>query len=390
MTRIHLIVAYVGLILLMAIPSLGQQDFSFLQPVENNKYKKVLKQAKKEGKSVLFIAYSAQTKPNSLLNLEPSPQLQELSKHVLTSIADWNIHTRNELFNRVDIPTNPYYIFMHPDDVILHTSTAINGHDELIAFVGQGLNKRKKYDNLVSMTERGDTKAYKELALTLFTNKEYALAREVLDEWIQLSLPLKEEKDFMFLAAAHQQCKCSDRVDQAMDNYQSELINLIGSNDYYDIRQSYILTNLREAGLLEPFYVWESYDNHLGEKADSLYRLFAIEYFRSVLPDKQVMLDEIYNFLYYYPNTPWEDQKGLFNIAIKSTEHDDDWLLLLDLIEYQILTEDSYSKKDYKSYILHKLGHVDRAIELMSEVEGEALQENADFQPLLFQLINQN
>jgi hypothetical protein len=374
----------------MAIPSLGQQDFSFLQPVENNKYKKVLKQAKKEGKSVLFIAYSAQTKPNSLLNLEPSPQLQELSKHVLTSIADWNIHTRNELFNRVDIPTNPYYIFMHPDDVILHTSTAINGHDELIAFVGQGLNKRKKYDNLVSMTERGDTKAYKELALTLFTNKEYALAREVLDEWIQLSLPLKEEKDFMFLAAAHQQCKCSDRVDQAMDNYQSELINLIGSNDYYDIRQSYILTNLREAGLLEPFYVWESYDNHLGEKADSLYRLFAIEYFRSVLPDKQVMLDEIYNFLYYYPNTPWEDQKGLFNIAIKSTEHDDDWLLLLDLIEYQILTEDSYSKKDYKSYILHKLGHVDRAIELMSEVEGEALQENADFQPLLFQLINQN
>lgn len=390
MTRIHLIVAYVGLILLMAIPSLGQQDFSFLQPVENNKYKKVLKQAKKEGKSVLFIAYSAQTKPNSLLNLEPSPQLQELSKHVLTSIADWNIHTRNELFNRVDIPTNPYYIFMHPDDVILHTSTAINGHDELIAFVGQGLNKRKKYDNLVSMTERGDTKAYKELALTLFTNKEYALAREVLDEWIQLSLPLKEEKDFMFLAAAHQQCKCSDRVDQAMDNYQSELINLIGSNDYYDIRQSYILTNLREVGLLEPFYVWESYDNHLGEKADSLYRLFAIEYFRSVLPDKQVMLDEIYNFLYYYPNTPWEDQKGLFNIAIKSTEHDDDWLLLLDLIEYQILTEDSYSKKDYKSYILHKLGHVDRAIELMSEVEGEALQENADFQPLLFQLINQN
>jgi hypothetical protein len=374
----------------MAIPSLGQQDFSFLQPVENNKYKKVLKQAKKEGKSVLFIAYSAQTKPNSLLNLEPSPQLQELSKHVLTSIADWNIHTRNELFNRVDIPTNPYYIFMHPDDVILHTSTAINGHDELIAFVGQGLNKRKKYDNLVSMTERGDTKAYKELALTLFTNKEYALAREVLDEWIQLSLPLKEEKDFMFLAAAHQQCKCSDRVDQAMDNYQSELINLIGSNDYYDIRQSYILTNLREVGLLEPFYVWESYDNHLGEKADSLYRLFAIEYFRSVLPDKQVMLDEIYNFLYYYPNTPWEDQKGLFNIAIKSTEHDDDWLLLLDLIEYQILTEDSYSKKDYKSYILHKLGHVDRAIELMSEVEGEALQENADFQPLLFQLINQN
>lgn len=390
MTRLQLIIIWSGLILMIAFPALGQQDFSFLQPVQNNKYKKVLKQAKKESKSVLFIAYSAQTKPNSLLDVEPSTQLQEVSKYVVTSITDWNIHTRNELFNRVDIPTNPFYIFMHPDDVILHTSTAITNHDELIAFMGVGLDKRKKYDNLIEMTERGDAKAHQELALTLISNQEYSHAREVLDNWIQLSLPLTDDRDFKFLAASHQQCKCSDRIDQAMQNYESDVIKLIGSKEYYKIRQSYILSNLREVGLLEPFYVWESYDANLGEKADSLYRLFAIEYFRTVLPDNQVMLDEIYNFLYYYPKTPWEDQKALFDIAIKSTKHDDDWLLLLDLIEYQILTEDSYSKKDYKSFILHKLGHIDRAIELMSEVEGEALQENADFQPLLFQLINQN
>lgn len=390
MTRLQLTILWTGLILMIAFPSIGQQDFSFLQPVQNNKYKKVLKQAKKEGKSVLFIAYSAQTKPNSLLDVEPSPQLQEVSKYVVTSIADWNIHTRNELFNRVDIPTNPFYIFMHPSDVVLHTSTAINNHDELIGFIGVGLDKRKKYDNLIEMTERGDAKAHKELALTLISNEEYGHAREVLEDWMELSLPLKNDEDFKFLAAVHNRCKCSDRIDQAMQNYESNIIRLIGSEEYYNIRQSYILNNLREVGLLEPFYVWESYDANLGEKADSLYRLFAIEYFKTVLPDKQVMLDEIYNFLYYYPKTPWEDQKALFDIAIKSTEHEDDWLLLLDLIEYQILTEDSYSKKDYKSFILHKLGHVERAMELMSEVEGEALKENADFQPLLFQIINQN
>ena len=56
MTRLHLTIVSTGLILLMALSSMAQQDFSFLQPVENNKYKKVLKQAKKEGKSVLFIA----------------------------------------------------------------------------------------------------------------------------------------------------------------------------------------------------------------------------------------------------------------------------------------------------------------------------------------------
>ena len=182
MTRLHLTIVSTGLILLMALSSMAQQDFSFLQPVENNKYKKVLKQAKKEGKSVLFIAYSAQTKPNSLLDVEPTDQLRELSRHVITSVADWNIHTRNELFSRVDIPSNPFYIFMHPNDVILHTSTAINNHDELIAFVGQGINKRKRYDNLVEMTDRGDAKAHKELALTLIGNKEYARAREVLNE----------------------------------------------------------------------------------------------------------------------------------------------------------------------------------------------------------------
>ena len=67
MTSLQLTIIWTGLILMIAFPSIGQQDFSFLQPVQNNKYKKVLKQAKKEGKSVLFIAYSAQTKPNSLL-----------------------------------------------------------------------------------------------------------------------------------------------------------------------------------------------------------------------------------------------------------------------------------------------------------------------------------
>ena len=108
------------------------------------------------------------------------------------------------------------------------------------------------------------------------------------------------------------------------------------------------------------------------------------------MPDKQVMLDEIYNYLYYYPNTPWPQQQRLFDIALKNTEHEDDWLLLLDIIEYQILSEETYAKKDYKSYILYKLGNVDRAMELMAEVEGEAILENPDFQPLLFKTINQD
>ena len=142
MTRFKIITVFIGLTWMSALPSIGQQDFSFLQPVENNKYKKVLKQAKKEDKSVLFIAYSAQTKPNSLLNIESTPQLEDLSDHLLTSVADWNIHTRNELFNRVEIPTNPYYIFMHPDDVVLQTSKALNSYEDLIAFVGLGLYKR--------------------------------------------------------------------------------------------------------------------------------------------------------------------------------------------------------------------------------------------------------
>jgi len=369
---------------------MSQQDYQYLQPVENNKYKKVLKQAKKTDKSVLFIAYSSQGKPNSILDIEPTPLLREISEQIITSVADWNIHTRNQLFNRVDIPTNPYYIFMHPDDVVLHTATTLNSYDELVSFIGQGLNKRKKYDNLVEMAEKGNSRAQKELALTMITNKELVRAKEVLDSWLQENLPLKTDEDYKFLAAAHQQCRCSNRMDMAMQNNEDKFVELIGLGNYLDIRQTFILFNLKEVGLMEPFYVWETYDASLGVHADSLYRLFAVEYFRSVLPDKQVMLDEIYNYLYYYPQTPWAEQKKLFDLALKNTEHKDDWLLLLDLIEYQILTEETYAKKDYKSYILYKLGNVDRAMELMSQVEGEAIIENPDFQPLLFKIINQN
>ena len=368
----------------------SQQDFSFLQPVENNKYKRVLKQAKKDNKSVLFIAYSAQSKTNALLDIEPTPQLRELSEQFITTIADWNIHTRNQLFNRVDIPTNPFDIFMHPDDVVLHTASALRTYEDLVSFIGQGLNKRKKYDNLIEMSKKGDSRAQKELSLMLIDNKELVKAAEVLDNWLQENLPLKEDDDYKFLAAAQQKCLCSPRIDMAMQNYEHKMVELIGKTTYLDIRQSYILYNLKEVGLLEPFYVWESYDASLGVHADSLYRLFAVEYFRSVLPDKQVMLDEIYNYLYYYPNTPWPEQQRLFDLALKNTEHKDDWSLLLDLIEYQILSEETYTKKDYKSFILYNLGNVTRAMELMAEVEGEAILEDPDFQPLLYRTLNQN
>ena len=378
------------ILIILGAPLLGQQDFGFLQPTYNSKYKKILKQANKEDKLALFIAYSAQSKPSSLLNLEPTPELLELSQLFITSVADWNIHTRNQLFNRVNIPTNPYFIFMHPDDVVLQTATSISTYEELMTFVGQALNKKKKYDNLVALSDQGNAKAQKELALMLISNQELVRANEVLENWLQTNLPLKNDDDYKFLAAAQQKCRCSNRLDKAMGNYEEKLVGLIGLETYLDIRQSFILNSLKQVGLMEPFYVWESYDASLGIHADSLYRLFAVEYFRTVLPDKQVMLDEIYNYLYYYPNTPWPQQQRLFDIALKNTEHEDDWLLLLDIIEYQILTEETYAKKDYKSYILYQLGNIDRAMELMAEVEGEAILENPDFQPLLFKTINQD
>ena len=370
------------------ISLLGQSDFSMLQPVENNKYKKVLKRAQKEGKLALFIGHSPQSKTNSTFNIADGADLSEINNNYVTAIVDWNKHTRHQLFEKASILTNPYYLVIHPDDVILHTATSIKGYEELLSFVGQGVSKNHKYENLLSLSKTGNAEAQKELALMLIANDEKVKAIDVLEDWLHDNEPLQKDEDIKFLAATHQKCLCSNRMDIAMQQYEDEMARVIGLQNYLNIRQTFILSNLKSAGLMEPFYVWENFDNSLGTHADSLYRLFAIEYFRSVLPDKQVMLDEIYNFLYYYPDTPWESQKILFNLAIISTEHEDDWLLLLDLIEYQILSEPNYSKKDYKSFILFKLGNVERAMALMSEVEGEAIQTDADYQPLLFKLVN--
>ncbi len=383
-------VKYLSLIIfcLSSILLCAQQDFSVLNPVSNNKYKKVLKRAKEQDKMILFVCHTAQS-TNSSIFLAEGEQVAQMADRIITAVVDWNVDTRNKIWQRVEIKSNPYYVFMHYDDVILSTRNAINSEEEMIKFYGEALTRAKKYESLnKQIKENQSTIAYKQLSSFYLANNEKSKAKSTIEDWIQQHEPLRKEEDLEFLAGAHQNCLCSNRMDMVMGQYENEMKRIIGKEAYLNIRQAFILTNLREVGLMEPFYVWEAFDDNLGIHADSLYRLFAIQYFKNILPDQQVMLDEIYNFLYYYPRAPWEIQKELFEAAVKSTKDQEDWTLLLDLIEYQILEDSTYQKRDIKSVILYKMGKKDRAIELMNKVEGEAILIDPDFTPLLFQYMD--
>ena len=137
---------------------------------------------------------------------------------------------------------------------------------------------------------------------------------------------------------------------------------------------------------MDPPTVWERFEAELGIKADSLYRLFAIEYFQTIEPDVDILLDEVYDFLYYYPDTPWEKQDALYSLAIKHTEEKEDFNILLDLISYQVYKDVDFRKLDFRAVILYKLGSTERALRMIQDIHEMAMSEGVNYKSMLYSL----
>ena len=369
-------------LLLLSLISNAQQDFSALAPVDM-KYKKMIKTAKDNDQLMLFVSYNPETVSNSIFLIEDPSKAIKLQEKVITSVLDITEDSRHEVFKRFRIYSNPFYLFLNSDEILLAQGKAINSYDDLITLYGQAIIKDREYVKLKNQIDTNkNSQAQKEMIVFILgTNDESALP-SYIDEWINDNFPFKAPEDFAFMADVAQLCTCSRRVGEAIEIYGNELIKSMGINRYLNLRKNYILKDLRESGYMDPYTVWEAYDRQLGIHADSMYRQFAIEYYQVVEPDQNILLDELYDFLYYYPLTPWEQQDQYFEKAVKFTKSKEDLPLLLDLIEYQIYLEDHYRKQDFKALILYKMGKVDRAIALMNAVESS----NPGYQSMLHQL----
>jgi tetratricopeptide (TPR) repeat protein len=289
---------------------------------------------------------------------------------VISSVVDFFKDDGHDVLKLVNVKTNPTYVLMNRDEVILDQSGSLATVQDLMQFYGRGIRVSLNYDEAKKEIEATKSdESYKKMITLLLNSKNVDLAEEYLEDWMQEKLPLRQPENQEFLAQVAESCVCSDRLAAAFRSQEEQLISSLGAGRYLGIRQAYILKELKRYDLVEPYTVWEVYNEEFGIYADSLFRRFAIEYYQFVEPNKEVLMDEVYDYLYYYPETAWIDQKRMFDLAIKYSEDKADFLLLLDMIEYQLYLGSDHEKLDYKAVIMYKLGNKERAVELMKEVE---------------------
>ena len=356
-------------IILFSSVTYAQQDFSPLKPV-STKYKKLLKEAKESQKLLLFITYSDRAPNNSILLLENSSLLSDLNSKMISSVIDLIKDDGHPVLRTVNISSKPFYVFMNEDEIILGVKNSVITEQDLLQFYGQSIRADAQYRKLKEQLDQQETtESYKEMISLLLNAGNHRIAENYIKDWLQKYIPFNDPKEHEFIRQVASACLCSQQLNAGIKTYEKSLLDSWGLKSYLDIRQAYIMKELKNYDLVDPYIIWEVYTEEFGEYADSLYRRFVIDYYQYVKPDKDILLDEIYDFLYYYPATPWDEQKAMFLTAIKYTQAKNDFLLLLDLLEYQIYQAVSFEKLDLKALILYKLDKKERALELMYEVE---------------------
>lgn len=364
-----LIYLLVSLFTLSGLVLQAQQDFSPLRPIDA-RYKKLLKMAKEEDKLLLFIIHSPQVVNNTILLLDDKAKVEALNEKIITTVLDILKDDNHEVIRRIPLKANPTYVIMNHDEVILDQDDTLSNAEDLIQFYGRAIRVSGDFYQYKKELEVNATdENYRRMIALLLNNKNQDLAEEYIEDWMQELLPLKRESNHEFLAQVAEVCTCSERLNASFAIFEDTLMSSLGRNRYLAIRQAYILKELRRYDLVEPYTVWEVYNEQFGIYADSLFRRFAINYYQFVEPNKEILMDEVYDYLYYYPETAWAEQKLMFDLALKYSAEKDDMLLLLDMIEYQLYLGDDHEKKDIKAVIMYKLGNKERALQLMREVE---------------------
>lgn len=369
----------------------GQNDFRKLNPVDLS-YKRVLKESKNQQLPVLVIAFSGENPTTSVLFFEPSPELDFINTYSIAYQIDWLRKSSHPVFRNASVTGNPSYMMLSSDGTVLSRSTSIENLKELKEFVENGNFLFKTHSDLMVKyaSDKKNPETLKELINFYLHIKNENLAGTVIGQLLDNQKKSINEADTRYLFSVARQCICDYVLWEFLKEKEEEILSFATLDEYLLVKQKYILQDLVDAQLLDPPTVWERFEEELGIKADSLFRLFAIEYFRIVEPNKEILMNEIYDFLYYYPETPWEKQDSFYKMAIDLTSQKEDFQILLDLISYQVYRNRNYRNLDYRAVILYKLGYTDRALGLMQDVQAEALKAGILYKSMLYELSDQN
>ncbi len=366
--------------------SYGQQ--SLLTLVDNGlDYKKAIKLAQEIQKPIVAVLYSPgvpSTTTNSFQNIQ---QTIEDAGCIGISI-DWIKAPRKKPQKNIKITSNPTWAFIHPNEVIIDISYLITDEASLNEFLEKCKTSYNKINaSIEKVSESKKLSTQLEYANLIADTYDKKTAITLLDEIIsgvnKKKISNNALKQIFSLGYKAPYSKNLNKL--ILKDYEKSK-RLVGRDTILYIQERYILQGLNKKGLLEPYYVWERFENETGDGADSLYRIFALGYLSTPPIDEKVLYDEAFDYLQFYPNSEWTFLERLYSIVVPRTSNQEDLEILLDLISYQALREESYPQLDYKAVLLYKLGQKERALSMIQQINTKALEKGVRYKSMLYAL----
>lgn len=367
---------------------LGQQSLYDADP-DNISYKKALKKAAKENRPILAILYSPD-RPSDVSNDFKDLHHTITSSGYIPVVIDWVKAPNKSPQKYVSPITNPAWLIIHHDEVILSAYKSFNSEESLRQVLSAEKETFTKVDEAYQKQSKsrdlGEVLSYAEvISDTYDTHKTAELVEQFLKGVDMRKLNSDVVKKILSMWSEHTP---SRQLNKLVNLNRNKAIELVGKEKVLNIQQAYILHDLKRNGILEPFYVWERYEKELGTDADSSYRIFALSYLMDFPSEREMFYNEMFDYVMLYPNSPWELLDPLYGRIIPQTTKEEDLEILLELVSYQISRESSFKALDYKAYLLYKLDQKERALSMVNDIMADAQSKGINYQSMLRSLKN--
>jgi len=372
--------------LLLSEIGIGQVSLLSLQSNTHN-YKQALKASKASGSPVLVILYAPDQPVRATNKMIEANRIVE-EANVIPVVIDWVKSPNRKPQKYLRAIQNPTWLLIHHDEAIISVADSLFEDRQLVTFLNKGLSLHSKMDKAYQQKENSK-EAEKLFALAKICQEipDKRYTSKVLDDYLKRRDPSKLTNkrlhDIIKMGVA---TPGSKRLDKLIKQERERAIAVSSEDTVLYLQRYFILDDLKKKDLLEPYFVWEKFEKEFGYQADSLYRIFAISYFSSTPASKDMLYNEAFDYINIYPRSPWPYLQQLYKIIVPATTDKKDLDILLDLISFQLFREESHVKLDYKALILYKLGHKERALSMISDVNTMALNKGLKYKSMLYSL----
>ena len=354
----------------------------------NGQYESIIDNAKEQGKPTLLLIYHS---VHLYSQKEQFTQLKDILYRDDMTLGLINLEQDPTVFPLLEsLRLEPkqllgvIWVLMHPDEIQIGFSHSINNDNEAQAFIQSGMTRYLSFQEIYSKNRNPKQRD----ELYELTNKASLLADQaycgkVFDKYLK-SIDWKKidhltSKNIIEIG---RRCPNSKQFNKLLSKREEVFLPIVAEREIAELKYKYALSDLENKQLLEPYYVWKRFEKDMGYYADSLYRVFAIDYFTKN-EEPEVAYNESFEFIELYPRTNWSYLRPIYEKVILATDDKEDLELLLDLISFQIFRKKTFDKIDFRAAILYRLGEKDQALKLVQEANSLALKEGIRYKSIL-------